>query len=134
MTEQQLYNGTQHLVKSAGRQERDYATWLDRGLIGGLANGMGNVMDGNITKGLGQMAGSPLGFLKGEMNVLQTATEDGSRAISQLGQGHLGNASVNGLKMLANGTLGHITGPLFGHAIMSKRQAERYKNPELNKL
>lgn len=133
MTTIQLAKGADYLIKRAKR-ERDYATWIDRGLIGGLSNGAGNVMDGNILKGLTQMAGSPLGLLKGEMNVLQTATEDGSRAISQLATGNLRNAALNGGKMLVNGSIGHITGPLFGHALMSKRQAERYKNPELDKL
>ena len=130
MTNEQLNKGTKAILKRAN----DPATWVDRGLLGGIGYGAKNITEGNVMKGIGQILGSPVGAIKGGMNSAALAGEDYSRAISQLSQGHVLNALTNGVKGVYNTSIGPIQAALFGNGLMSPRQKERHKNPELEEL
>jgi hypothetical protein len=135
MTELQINKGTIALFKKAEEQQkRDPATWVDRGLLGGIGYGAKNITEGHALKGIGQILGSPIGAIKGGMNAAATAGEDYSRAISQLSNGHVLNALTNGVKGVYNTSIGPIQAALFGRGLMSPRQMERHKNPELEQL
>ncbi len=133
MTNEQLNKGTTAIIKIA-KKSNDPATWVDRGLLGGIGYGAKNITDGNVVKGIGQILGSPIGAIKGGLNSAALAGEDYSRAISQLSQGEILNALTNGVKGLYNTSIGPIQASLFGNGLMSPRQKERHKNPELNQL
>lgn len=130
MTHEQLNNGVNTILKKAN----DPSTWVDRGLLGGIGYGAKNITEGNTLKGIAQIIGSPIGALKGGMNSATTASEDYSRAISQLSQGQGLHALTNGAKGLYNTTLGPIQAALIGRELPSQKQLKRHNNPKLEQL
>lgn len=131
MTQDQLNKGTELILKLA---EEDPATWIDRGLLGGLGYGAKNVINGEPLKGIAQMLGSPIGAIKGGLNGLTLAGEDFNRAISQAATGEITNAATNSVKGLYNATLGSLQGSLLGNGWMSPKQKENYNKPDLERL
>ena len=110
------------------------ATWMDRGLLGGIAYGARDITDGHLLRGVGGIATSPIGAIKGSYNAVSTGFEDYQRALSQLGQGKGINALTNGAKGLYNHLIGPVHGALLGNGLLSRRQAERHNNPNLEEL
>lgn len=131
MTQEQLNKGTQVILKLA---EEDPATWIDRGLLGGLGYGAKNIVEGRPIRGAAQMLGSPLGAFKGTVNALSTASDDLSRSISQLATGEFSNAGLNALKAVYNSSIGGFQGALIGNGLMSSKQKENHDNPQLDRL